>query len=166
MRLAASSCKTSVPIRLTLTPKYVTSLLNRTQQNRTITNATKIDHVPALLDVARVAPKEGGWKPTLIHSSRDIKFTVIRVEPGGEVPRHFHHKVWDYFIPLAGQAVIETKATAGDAAEYNMEPRSFLAVPPGDIHRVRNKSHHEEFVFLLAQSPRQEYDFINAQETS
>lgn len=78
-----------MPMRPSITPIHITSLLNRTQQNRTITNATKIDHVPALLDVARAAPKEGGWKPTLIHSSRDIKFTVIRVEPGGEVSRNF-----------------------------------------------------------------------------
>lgn len=41
--------------------------------------------------------------------------------------------------------------------------RSFLAVPPNDVHVVRNKNQkqgEEEFVFLIAQSPRQKYDFV------
>ena len=163
-RLAASSWKTSVPRFLGIAPMHITSLRKTTQPYRTITNATKIDHVSALLDVTRVAPKPGGWRPTLIHSSGEVKFTVIRVEPGGEVPRHFHHHVWDYFMPLAGQGVVESKTKAGDEVDYDLGPQSFLAVPPGDIHRVRNKSHDEELVFLIAQSPRHEYDFIDAKE--
>ena len=164
VRLAAKSWQTSVPRCLSIAPIWMISLPKTTQQHRSITNATKIDHVSALLDVPRVASKPGGWKPTLIHSSGEVKFTVIRVEPGGEVPRHFHHNVWDYFMPLAGQGVVKTKTKAGDEMDYDLKPQSFLAVPPGDIHRVCNESHDEEFVFLIAQSPRHEYDFIDAKE--
>ncbi|KAK4611524.1 hypothetical protein CLAFUW4_13386 [Fulvia fulva] len=78
-------------------------------RRRSITNATKTDYIPSLLAVPRVAAKPGGWHPTLIHSSRDIKFTVIRLAPGqGEVPTHWHSHVWNYFVPLEGEAVIET----------------------------------------------------------
>ena len=162
---AASSWQASAPRALNIAPRWITAPPKTTQQHRTVTNATKIDHVSALLDVPRVAPKPGGWKPTLIHSSGEVKFTVIRVEPGGEVPRHFHHHVWDYFMPLAGQGVVKTKSKAGGLeADYDLGPQGFLAVPPGDVHRVCNKSHEEEFTFLIAQSPRGEYDFVDAEE--
>lgn len=85
-----------------------------------------------------------------------MKFTLIRVEPGGEVPAHHHSEVWDYFVPLEGQGLIEL-----DGKDCEMNPHSFLAVPPKDTHRVRNRSETEEFVFLLAQSPRGKYDFVD-----
>ena len=162
--LAAPFRLTSVARRLRPAPAWTPSLPKTSQQHRTITNATKIDHVSALLDVSRVAPKPGGWKPTLIHSSGAVKFTVIRLDPGDEVPRHFHNSSWDYFMALSGQGVVKTKTRAGDEMDYDLNPQSFLAVPPGDIHVVRNKSHEEEFVFLIAQSPRHEYDFVDAKE--
>ena len=68
-------------------------------------------------------------------------------------------------MPLAGQGVVKTKTKAGDEMDYDLKPQSFLAVPPGDIHRVCNESHDEEFVFLIAQSPRHEYDFISAKDS-
>ena len=133
------------------------------QHVRTVTNATKPDFIPSLLSVPRVAPKPGNWMPTLIHSSGEVKFTVIRLAPGqGEVPRHFHNDVWDYFMPLQGRAVIETKTKDGVEKNYEMEPGSFLAVGPGDVHRVRNASEDEEFVFFIAQAPRGKYDFVGA----
>ena len=97
-----------------------------------------------------------------MHSSEEVKFTVIRVDPNGEVPVHYHHHCWDYFVPLQGQAVIETRTTEGVSKDYEMEVNSFLAVPKGDVHRVRNRSGTEEFVFLLAQAPRSKYDFVDA----
>lgn len=128
---------------------------------RGITNATKPDYIADLLAVPRVDAKPGGWHPTLIHSSGEVKFTVIRLQPGdGEVPRHLHNGVWDYFMPLAGEAVIETKTKDGVDGCYEMKSGSFLAVGPEDIHRVRNKSETEEFVFFLAQAPRKKYDFV------
>jgi mannose-6-phosphate isomerase-like protein (cupin superfamily) len=97
-----------------------------------------------------------------VHSSGEVKFTVIRLAPnGGEVPPHFHNNVWDYFMPLEGKAVIETTTKDGVSKDFEMQPESFLAVEPGDTHRVRNVSETEEFVFLLAQSPRGKYDFVN-----
>lgn len=129
---------------------------------RSITNASKPDHISHLLKVPRVDPKPGGWKPTLIHSSGEVKFTVIRLDPGCEVPTHFHHKCWDYFVPLRGQGLIETKTKSGETIDYPMNEHSFLAMPPEDIHRVRNQSEQEEFVFLLAQAPRAQYDFVDA----
>ena len=131
------------------------------QQRRTITNATKPEYISNLNTVPRVEGKPGGWHPTLVHSSGDVKFTVIRLQPnGGEVPIHYHNKVWDYFMPLEGEAVIETETKDGVKKDYDMKPGSFLAVGPEDVHRVRNTSRDKEFVFFIAQAPRQQYDFI------
>jgi len=133
----------------------------RTRYVRSVTNATRPDFVPLLMATPRVESKPGGWHPTLIHSSGEVKFTVIRLEPGGgEVPRHFHNAVWDYFIPLQGEAVIETKTKDGIEEDFEMRPGAFLSVGPEDTHRVRNKSQTEEFVFLIAQAPRNRYDFV------
>jgi len=130
-------------------------------QQRTVTNATRPDHVASLHDVPRVVTKPGGWHPTLVHSSGEVNWTVIRLKPqGGEVPRHSHSTVWDYFIPLEGEAVIETETKDGVKEDFEMVPGAFLAVGPNDVHRVRNKSSEREFVFLIAQSPRAKYDFV------
>lgn len=130
-------------------------------QLRTITNATKPDHISSLHSVPRVASKPGGWHPTLVHSSGEVKWTVIRLQPdGGEVPKHSHSTVWDYFVPLEGEAVIETESKDGVREDFDMVPGSFLAVGPKDVHRVRNKSKEKEFVFLIAQAPRAKYDFV------
>lgn len=130
-------------------------------RNRSITNATKPDYIPSLLSVPRVAAKPGGWHPTLVHSSGEVKWSVIRLQPdGGEVPIHYHNKVWDYFMPIEGEAVIETETKDGAKQDYEMKAGSFLAVGPGDVHRVRNVSKDKEFVFFIAQAPRQLYDFI------
>ena len=76
------------------------------------------------------------------------------------MPPHLHHQVWDYFVPLEGEGVIEVTGTEGEVANYDMTVHSFLAMPPMDIHRVRNKSREVPFVFLIAQSPREKYDFV------
>lgn len=145
-----------LPRRLAVQPR-----LSFFSPHRTITNATKPHHIPSLLNVPRVEANPGGWHPTLIHSSGDVKFTVIRLQPdGGEVPRHLHNQVWDYFVPLQGGAVIETTTKDGVEQDYEMKPGTFLAVGPLDVHRVRNRSKTEEFVFLIAQAPRGKYDFV------
>ncbi|TKA75282.1 hypothetical protein B0A55_05078 [Friedmanniomyces simplex] len=129
--------------------------------HRTLTNATKPDFIPSLLSVPRVPAKPGNWHPTLVHSSGEVKFTVIRLAPnGGEVPKHFHNEGWDYFMSLQGEAVIETKTKEGVERDYEMKTGSFLSVGPGDVHRVRNMSETEEFVFFIAQAPRGRYDFV------
>ncbi|KXS95231.1 hypothetical protein AC578_1870 [Pseudocercospora eumusae] len=112
-------------------------------------------------DAHQCFPNVPSLLPTLIHSSGDLKWTVIRLKPGGgEVPRHMHNAVRDYFVPLAGHAVIEVKTKDGEEKDFEMEEGTFLAVPPKDVHRVRNKSQTEEFVFLIAQTPRSKYDFV------
>ncbi|KAK3055861.1 hypothetical protein LTR09_003095 [Extremus antarcticus] len=131
------------------------------QQQRWVTNATKPDYVSNLHEVTRVEGKPGGWHPTLVHSSGDVKFTVIRLEPnGGEVPIHYHNKVWDYFMPMEGEMIIETETKDGVKKDYEMKPGSFLAVGPQDIHRVRNVSKDNTAVFFIAQAPRHQYDFV------
>jgi hypothetical protein len=118
---------------------------------------------------------------------------VIRLAPGCEVPAQYHNACWDYFVPLSGREVIEsshcpssatTTTTTTTAAErkageegevvvFEMDKDSFLAMPPGDVHRVRNavtttttkkgkgkEEEGEDFIFLIAQSPRKEYDFM------
>lgn len=56
--------------------------------------------------------------------------------------------------------MIETETKDGVKKDYEVKPGSFLAVPPEDNHRVRNRSKTNEFVFFIAQAPRQQYDFI------
>ncbi|KAK3642088.1 hypothetical protein LTR56_010959 [Elasticomyces elasticus] len=151
---------TSITRRLVSSTKAVLKT-RPLHQTRTITNATKPDFIPSLLDVRRVPAKPGNWHPTLVHSSGQTKFTVIRLAPaGGEVPNHYHNEGYDYFLPLSGEAVIETKTKDGVEKDYEMKPGSFLSVGPGDVHRVRNVSETEEFVFFIAQAPREKYDFV------
>lgn len=162
MATIARTIRVVGPRALALTSRNLrTSSSVLAAQHRSITNATKPDHVPSLLNVPRVDGKPGGWHPTLIHSSGEVKWTVIRLQPdGGEVPVHYHSKVWDYFMPIEGEAVIETETQDGVKKDFEMKPGSFLAVGPGDVHRVRNLSNEKEFVFFIAQAPRQQYDFI------
>ncbi|KAK5172707.1 uncharacterized protein LTR77_002827 [Saxophila tyrrhenica] len=131
------------------------------QGHRWITNATKPDYIPNLHEVPHVEGKPGGWHPTLVHSSGEVKFTVIRLKPnGGEVPIHYHSTVWDYFMPIEGEAVIETETKEGVKKDFLMKLGAFLAVGPGDVHRVVNLSKEKEFVFFIAQAPRHQYDFV------
>ncbi|KAK1064236.1 hypothetical protein LTR12_002873 [Friedmanniomyces endolithicus] len=145
-----------------ITPSHITlRLRHHPLHHRNLTNATKPDFIPSLLSVPRVPAKPGNWHPTLVHSSGEAKFTVIRLAPnGGEVPKHFHNAGWDYFMPLQGEAVIEVKTKEGLENDYEMKAGTFLSVGPGDVHRVRNVSETEEFVFFLAQAPRGKYDFV------
>ena len=86
--------------------------------------------------------------------------SVIRVVPGGEVPKHCHNEVWDYFVPLQGEGVIEVTTESREVEGCLMNMHSFMAMPPTVIHRVRNNSSEAPFVFLIAQTPRAKYDFI------
>ena len=76
------------------------------------------------------------------------------------MPPHLHHQVWDYFVPLEGEGVIEVTSKEGETVSYPMNVHSFMAMPPTEVHRVRNKSNELPFVFLIAQSPRDKYDFV------
>jgi mannose-6-phosphate isomerase-like protein (cupin superfamily) len=96
----------------------------------------------------------------MVHTSSELKFTVIRVVPCGEVPKHYHHEVWDYFMPLEGEGVVEVTTESGEVEGYPMNMHSFMAMPLTVIHRVRNNSSEAPFVFLIAQTPRAKYDFI------
>lgn len=148
--------------RQAATTRYPTYVHKST---RHLTNATKAQYVPYLPSLERTALKPGGWEPNIFHTSGEVKWSVIRLRPGsGEVPAHSHNRCWDYFIPLSGRAVIETKTKDGEAKEYEMQPGAFLAVPPEEVHRVCNRSEKEgeEFVFLIAQAPRKVYDFVPA----
>ena len=100
---------------------------------------TKPDHIPSLPSVATAEVKPSGWAPTVVHTSGELKFTVIRVVPGG-VPKHYHREVWDYFVPLQGEGVIEVTTESGEVEGYPMNMHSFMTMPPTVIHRVRNNS--------------------------
>jgi mannose-6-phosphate isomerase-like protein (cupin superfamily) len=115
---------------------------------------------PSLPSVATAEVKPGGWAPTVVHTSGGLKFTVIRVVPGGEVPNHYHNEVWDYFVPLQGEGVTEVTTKSGEVEGYPMNMHGFMAMPPTIIHRVRNNSSEAPFVFLIVQTPRAKYDFI------
>ncbi len=44
---------------------------------------------------------------------------------------------------------------------YTLSVNSFLAIPPGITHRVRNLRSDEPFAFILIQTPLGEYDFVS-----
>lgn len=84
-------------------------------------DATKQDYIPTLFSVPRVDAKPGGWHLILIHSPDEVRFTVIRLQPGGgEVPKHLHNGVWDYFMALSGEAVIETRTKEEVEQDFEM----------------------------------------------
>ena len=60
--------------------------------------------------------------------------------------------------------MIETRNKDGVVKDFEMKAGGFLAVGPGDVHRVRNRSEREEFVFLIAQAPRKAYDYVPEDE--
>jgi mannose-6-phosphate isomerase-like protein (cupin superfamily) len=119
----------------------------QSQSSRISTTANaKPDHTPSLLNVPMAEVKLSGWASTVVHTSGELKFTVIHVVPGGEIPTHYHREVWDYFMPLQGEGVIEVTTESGRIEEYCMSMHSFLAMPPKVIHRVCNKSSEAQVV--------------------
>lgn len=133
---------------------------------RSITNATSPEHIPSLFSLSsttKIPAKSGHWHPSLVHYSGEVKFTVITVPPGKEVPSDHHWAMWDYFIHMHGSGIIEIDK--GKEAKA-VNAGAFLAVPPGVVHRVRNAASQkptgkEDFVFLLTQIPRGRYDFLD-----
>jgi hypothetical protein len=53
---------------------------------------TKQDHIPSLPSVATAEEKPGGWALTVVHTSGELKFAVIRVVPGREASKHHHRE--------------------------------------------------------------------------
>ncbi len=104
--------------------------------------------------------RTGGYITSVIHETPIARVNVQKVLPGGEIASHHHSASWDFFLPQGGVGVVETISEAGIETTYSLSDKSFLAVPPRMVHRVRNLSATTAFSFVLVQTPFSQFDFI------
>ena len=103
-------------------------------------------------------PAEGiGVAP--VHSTDAAALAVQVITAGGHLQAHHHEGTWDYFVGLRGSASLQLTTTSGIRTTHQLVAGSFLAVPPGVIHRVDNTDGTEPFVYLLTQTPNPHGDF-------
>jgi mannose-6-phosphate isomerase-like protein (cupin superfamily) len=120
------------------------------------------EYVPDFTAATRpVAVRPGGYAVSLIHQTSIGRVNLQRVLPGGEISGHHHSASWDYFIGRGGRGCVETITETGVFETYTLSVNSFLAIPPGITHRVRNLRSDEPFAFILIQTPLDDYDFVS-----
>lgn len=107
-----------------------------------------------------VAVRPGGYAVSVIHQTSTGRVNLQRVLPGGEISSHHHSASWDYFIGQGGRGCVETITETGELETYPLSVNSFLAIPPGIRHKVRNLRSDEPFAFILIQTPLHDYDFV------
>ena len=76
-----------------------------------------------------------GVELEVLAHSNDMRFTQYTLQPGGEIPWHFHRSVSDWYIGRAGIVTVETK-DPDDRAE--LSPGDMFKVPTPRRHRLRN----------------------------
>lgn len=72
----------------------------------------------------------------LIAETPDLRVQILTLEPGEEIPWHFHTEVTDTFICLDGPMTVETKAASGTK---DLQPGDTYTVTPDKAHRVTGK---------------------------
>lgn len=104
--------------------------------------------------------RSGGYLTLPIHETPVARVSVHKVLPGGEIASHHHSASWDFFLPQGGVGIVETISEGGIENTYSLSDKSFLAVPPRVVHRVRNLSTTTAFTFVLVQTPFSQFDFV------
>ncbi len=96
-------------------------------------------------------PKFAGVKIAILVSSQDTdraSVSMLRLEPGVEIPVHTHDSQVDSIYVLSGQ---------GEAyVNGNWEkigPGDYIFVPAGEEHAVRNIGHEELRLFIVHSPP-------------
>jgi len=83
---------------------------------------------------------------------RNQSLAEARVAPGGQTTPHYHPKTEEIYYIVAG----EGEMTIGHANRH-VRPGDAIAIPPGEIHTIRNTG-HETLVFLCCCAPGYEHD--------
>lgn len=77
---------------------------------------------------------------------------------GQAIPRHRHTGIDDIFLGLRGRGRVRHWGDDGGADEIRISPGRIHAVVPGTVHEVVSDS--DDFVYLLLQAPREDYDLV------
>lgn len=77
----------------------------------------------------------------------ELSITVLEIQPGVEVPIHYHEREVDSILVLSGRG----KAFIGDSWQ-DIGPRDVLVMPPGLKHGVKNDG-DEPLVCYIVHAP-------------
>lgn len=76
-----------------------------------------------------------GVSNEVIAQSPEMRFTLYALEPGAQIPWHFHSEVNDWYLGREGVFAVETRSP--DAAA-TLRAGDMLQVPVRRVHRVVN----------------------------
>lgn len=95
-------------------------------------------------------------KEELLIETEMVKVRVMRLEPGEEVPFHYHTQVTDNMFGLSGEIEIRLQSPVDTVV---LIPGSRCEILPGRVHQVANRSADDPSEYLLVQGVGK-YDFI------
>jgi quercetin dioxygenase-like cupin family protein len=72
----------------------------------------------------------------ILEETPELRWVVLTLAPGQEVPWHWHSNVTDRFFCMAGPMIVETRAPP---QTFELGPGDTCAVPARRAHRVRGK---------------------------
>ena len=72
----------------------------------------------------------------LIAETPDLRVQILTLEPGEEVPWHYHSEIADTFICLEGPMTVETKSALGT---QDLQSGDTFSVAVNKAHRVTGK---------------------------
>lgn len=82
----------------------------------------------------------------LIAETDDLRVQILTLEPGEEIPWHYHTAVSDTFICLDGPMIVNTRSPD---AMHELAIGEAIEVPPHAAHQVTGKSGgHCRFVIV------------------
>jgi mannose-6-phosphate isomerase-like protein (cupin superfamily) len=98
-----------------------------------------------------------GW-----HLLKDAALSVIeeQMAPGTTEILHFHERSRQFFVVLAGEAVMEL-----DGNETRLAARDGLQIRPRTLHRIRNES-QDPLQFLVISQPPSHGDRVTARRNT
>ena len=78
-----------------------------------------------------------GVESEVIAHSADVRFTLYTLEPGGEIPWHYHSEVTDWFICREGVFEIDGQSPE---SSVTLAVGEMYQMPVRRVHRVVNRS--------------------------
>ena len=76
-----------------------------------------------------------GVKSEVVAQSDDVRFTLYTLEPGGQIPWHFHSEVTDWFICREGTFTVDAQAPD---SSVTLNAGEMHEMPARRVHRVVN----------------------------
>lgn len=83
----------------------------------------------------RTGDSNPGVSNEVIAQSPDMRFCIYTLQPGAQIPWHFHSQVNDWYVGREGEFAVETRAPDKRTTLY---PGDLHQVPVRRIHRVVN----------------------------